>query len=1224
MQQYTTFDLKRLYNDNTYDREGNYCHIPIESSTRTTFDLELTPKDFGSVPGSYEYDDDVHPHIPNIPTADVVVKVAKHLAITLGNQLNRMRYRNFSGNYIYALATKNNFYNDHYVWLYTTAIDDLLLNLDHGIVRDIHTDCVVAAKKAIWYYQAYLIVHTPTMFRYLAPDEAMNAFDEAKKYAKIRMDLYYKRGMLLTGEYRNEAGVAYEVVYTNPSVPVSENHAYIYQCYYEDMFLETPPNKKLFQHTIDTTEDQIKKHIDLTRKYREDYDHYDALNIELGDNQIYDQYPKVYRNAKLYLSCCEKLEKLQRRQQHNIGVLDMANVNVKYINPETATQNVSYPTNLEMAANRAAANPDYGTQPKQKFTHWEELPPLNIRVDPAYAIPERDDPPIPPGMQPNQPAPNQPMQPNQPTSHPNMKPNQPGMHPNQPMPQPNQPAPNQPGMQPNQPMPQQPQWNDPRMPQPNQPGMQPNQPTPQPQWNDPRMPQPNQPGMQPNQPMPQPQWGGDPRMQPNQPGYQPMPQPQWGGDPRMQPNQPGMQPMPQPQWGGDPRMQPNQPGMQPGMQPNQPMLQPQWNDPRMQPNQPGMQPGMQPNQPMPQPQWGGDPRMQPNQPGYQPMPQQQWGGDPRMQPGMQPGYQQQAGVNPNGNINPFNTPSGNMNSVIVPTKEARNKRYSNRTATPPTQPVNNMQQPLKSQADIQASINARTEYHKDINREYNKLTNNPNGPIDVPVHNMPLRDNRNGIDLTISTSDPDFYMPDGESNIDVLAENWKGLNDATLSKVVRFVVTNKVKDTGLPQYIINKFHPDERIRDQCAQYGQDTPDYLSADEIKAINKRDAELKEQRIVGVPTPERGTVTAAQTTEPMFEDISAERLISMGYDREDLMDTNDDKDNGVPVPDVSRIEYPKHNKVWDKLMDREEHKVTTLGGSIVTNSKAVIGDARKDIDLLKAAAANKDVSKETKVTETVMAKTSLRSAIASAEVTRINDSNAVSHTNLAVINEPIITGHNVSDVMAKIKEGKNFNGLGLILQEVVNKDPDDPRLESIKKLALTVNSRLTVMVNDFVKKNLKVKLSIDDFCEDATELYYFLKNEYGSVASDAYKAFEREVIKGIQTELSESDIKELTSTLVITPGCRVSFLPMAVSITTSRLYLHQLNICIKDSEFIVTPANDPMLFDMLEAGAIKAFDNKFPAPVSYFVTGDGLKYKVFESYFNVDEYVLQRVVV
>jgi len=1005
-------------NNPCFDNEGNFVHIPVEDLNRTTFQLEILPQNAKNIPPSYEFYDSVHPHIPNILVSSDLANLGKLMAISIGNELNRVRYHGFDGTNLYYMVTSNNFHNDHYLWIFTTAFDDLFLKVESGTVHDAASDVRVAARKAIQYYKAFLVVHTPSIIRYLDPDVVRSAFVLAIEYAKIRESMFIKRPMMISGEYSFTDKTSHRLDYTNSSIPVSDRCAMIYERYYEDLGLTVPEEKYIINNTIDKTEKGIRHFTRLLNKYKDAYNEFQSMNVYMPDEQIRDGYPDIYSQAEWYLATYAKIEELQSKadaskRKNNINNHNRRNNmgNKSWNNPPSNSTNPA-----DIAAKRSMQNPAYQNNVMQQ--------------------------PYPQGQYPQQPYPQ-------------------GQYPQPPQ-----------GQYPQQPQGQYPQQQYPQgqYPQP-------------PQGQYPYRPQ----GQYPQQQYPQGQYP-----QPPQGQYPQQPQGQYPYRPQ------GQYPQP-PQ----------------GQYPQQPYPQGQYPQPPQ---------GQYPQQPYPQ--------------GQYPQNDQRVGG------------------------NPFNQPGVNDS----PNKPRAVTRYD---AIRPGPFEDNM-------------VRERT---------------NRDSHVSPPIQRMPIVDRVKNRDENISMSDPDMHKPTHLDNPEDIAAYWEGINDVTMESIVKFTIEHDIKDSGIPQYLINKFHPDVRVRNLNTVQNDFT---LKNGNSQTVTK-DESLDEHGF------------------PVNSTISDD-----GFQIE-LGDTDDNiRDNKrTPIPEESRIEYPIHNKLWEKPMNRDQHKVTTLGGKIVVNPPTIKEEIRADVESINKA-SSKCVN--TKVGLIPMVKTSLRDAVVDAEISTISKSAGLEieplyNIELGVLSEPIITPHDVSSEMAKIRTATNFNHLGEILQELgeTTVERDGEKSKSILKLAVTVNTRLTIAVNNFIKKNLRCKLSIDDFCEDATELYYFLKREWGVISAEAYKIFEKEVMTGIRTKLCDATIKALKSSISMCKSHFVTFISTTFVVTTTKFNVHDLNMSIKDNEFTVTKDSSPRLFNILEHAATVVEAEEFAAASNYLVTNDGVKYRVFESYFEIPEYVL-----
>lgn len=310
----------------------------------------------------------------------------------------------------------------------------------------------------------------------------------------------------------------------------------------------------------------------------------------------------------------------------------------------------------------------------------------------------------------------------------------------------------------------------------------------------------------------------------------------------------------------------------------------------------------------------------------------------------------------------------------------------------------------------------------------------------------------------------------------------------------------------------------------------------------------------------------------------------------------------------------------------MDRAKHELVYFGQSFSENLDTKIGKQAASADVLSKSFANDP--EEELVSQGFEFEPSLQVAIATGEKKRLDLRNKSKggdcmYRNFVSLITPLTAAAGTAAYMEKIATSEDFTSMArriksiaMALQEQKDVESGDV-VDDILNVLTAVDTRMTNLINLFLKISLGLTVTIDSFVEDIDDLFTHLYNKNN--LDRALKEYEKEVIEVWNIVADDKTKRQINDFYGFRPDfdCALSF--ENVSITHMVMNSRQLGWKVKNEPLLINRTTAPSLFQLAESldkhkkeiGAGTLFD--------YLVSTDGIVYRLYRDYVTMGQFMI-----
>jgi hypothetical protein len=312
---------------------------------------------------------------------------------------------------------------------------------------------------------------------------------------------------------------------------------------------------------------------------------------------------------------------------------------------------------------------------------------------------------------------------------------------------------------------------------------------------------------------------------------------------------------------------------------------------------------------------------------------------------------------------------------------------------------------------------------------------------------------------------------------------------------------------------------------------------------------------------------------------------------------------------------------------MMDREKHRTGIIGNNFtlpVTRMNAVAQDSQvlDSIGYEDFGTQDEAIQKQIKevIRETLTLESNLDSAILDARFARqaaVKDNGELPmvYRCFALVTNPILTQENYRSVLDSLSSMQSFGEMAMRLNSLARavKEKD---LIDMALFIEQVNQYLTDVINNFLRKNAGLTLSVTSFIEDMPGLREYLQKSKGIVYAEALDRFEKDVIKLIVTPLAEEEEFMMNEQLIDEADkvC-LTYLPIGYSLTFVNVLEKELNLALKEGEVkLIRESISPEVYAI--ANSAFGQKNAFPSiSRNLMITLDNKIFELYKGYVGTE---------
>ena len=249
------------------------------------------------------------------------------------------------------------------------------------------------------------------------------------------------------------------------------------------------------------------------------------------------------------------------------------------------------------------------------------------------------------------------------------------------------------------------------------------------------------------------------------------------------------------------------------------------------------------------------------------------------------------------------------------------------------------------------------------------------------------------------------------------------------------------------------------------------------------------------------------------------------------------------------------------------------------------------------------------------------SLASAIQNArmkqlEVQEGNDA----YRSFAFVADPIFCSKEVKEFIHEFKSSNELHVLAkkmLSLVKAVEINEDLNYRDAIIGFMCNLDKQLTEIVNNYLRNNLRLNLSIDSFIEDISGLPSYLLEKYGNNYMHDFKRFDDELIDIMLANIDESELKEIDEVIAAPDNVHYGFILKSYSFTMLNVSRLDLGFKFNADKFglsdIIDKETAPTLYQLAESLAKHKKDLQMLTSYDLFITTDNVVYQICRNVVN-----------
>lgn len=216
--------------------------------------------------------------------------------------------------------------------------------------------------------------------------------------------------------------------------------------------------------------------------------------------------------------------------------------------------------------------------------------------------------------------------------------------------------------------------------------------------------------------------------------------------------------------------------------------------------------------------------------------------------------------------------------------------------------------------------------------------------------------------------------------------------------------------------------------------------------------------------------------------------------------------------------------------------------------------------------------------------------------------------------IVVNPIATTINVDDLMAKIGPSKDLVEYALNCRSLLSRTSTDSLGHETVSYLLTVNSRLTDIVSDYLKYKLKTGVKIDGILDDIGDLSSYLADNYGPDYASDFDKFSVELCANVFREQDEPTMKHIEENLGLSEGISVGTLPIDYTITHTKMLSMELGLdaSVDSTPVEVNVLDVPILYKLIRTLHRYKVEKQMNTLYDLLITSDGVRYKIWWDHF------------
>ena len=232
-------------------------------------------------------------------------------------------------------------------------------------------------------------------------------------------------------------------------------------------------------------------------------------------------------------------------------------------------------------------------------------------------------------------------------------------------------------------------------------------------------------------------------------------------------------------------------------------------------------------------------------------------------------------------------------------------------------------------------------------------------------------------------------------------------------------------------------------------------------------------------------------------------------------------------------------------------------------------------------------------------------------------------------SLVISPFITTTNVQDYLDKLMQAKSFTEMAIKLKAFAGalnmkasaSEESRKYSDSIVSFLKQIDNIMTDMANDFLNNKMKLKLTIDSFTDDVSDLGNYLYKTYGVNYSQAFSKFEEEAIEVLTQDLTDDMIEGMREYYDVPEGLHFSFLPLNYSFTYIPMNEKELGYKVGKEALVIDKETAPSLYTLCKSLDSHKKQMELPTIYDLLITADNVRYKLYRSYGAENEYLISK---
>lgn len=332
--------------------------------------------------------------------------------------------------------------------------------------------------------------------------------------------------------------------------------------------------------------------------------------------------------------------------------------------------------------------------------------------------------------------------------------------------------------------------------------------------------------------------------------------------------------------------------------------------------------------------------------------------------------------------------------------------------------------------------------------------------------------------------------------------------------------------------------------------------------------------------------------------------------------------------PVPQVKEVATSNELLIIKgSEMDRAKHELVYFGQSFSENLDLKIGKQAASAEVLSNSFANDP--EEELVSQEFVFEPSLQVAIATGEKKRLemrdkSKGGDCMYRSFVMIIAPLTAAAGTAAYMENIAASSDFSSMAkrikaiaLVLQEQKEKEGNSNDIEDILNVLTAVDTRLTNLINLFLKISLGLNVTIDSFVEDIDDLFQHLnaKNNLDRPLKD----YEKDVIAVWNIVASDKTKQQINDFYGFNSDHDCALNIENISITHMVMNSRQLGWKVKNEPLLINRTTAPSLYQVAESLEKHKKEIGAGTLYDYLVSTDGVVYRIYRDYVTMGQFMI-----